>query len=103
MTVFTECVWTVGQTGAEKSPFSNKNGYVTCGRGVNGFHRFSVFVWSGENDSNKLRVEAYFFLNTGKKISVFKNMRISNIVFSSTVIAATSISLEIPSTESQNN
>ena len=44
-----------------------------------------------------------FFLNTGKKISVFKNMRICNIVFSSTVIVATSISLEIPSTESHNN
>ena len=28
VTVFTEKVWTTGQTGGKKSPFSNKNGYV---------------------------------------------------------------------------
>ena len=27
------------------------------------FHRFSVFVWTGENDSNTLRVDASFFEN----------------------------------------
>ena len=31
------------------------------------FHRFSVFVWTGENDSNTLRVDAYFFENGEKK------------------------------------
>ena len=30
----------------------------------------SVFVWTGENDSNTLRVDAYFFENGGKKIFV---------------------------------
>ena len=32
------------------------------------FHRFNVFLWTGENDSNTLRVDAYFFENEGKKI-----------------------------------
>ena len=40
------------------------------------FRRFSVFVWTGENDSNTLRVDAYFFENGGKKLSVFKNIPI---------------------------
>ena len=40
------------------------------------FRRFSVFVWTDENDSNVLRVDAYFFANGGKKLSVFKNIRI---------------------------
>ena len=31
------------------------------------FHRFSVFVWTSENDSNTLRVDAYFFENGEKK------------------------------------
>ena len=31
------------------------------------FHRFSVFMWTGESDSNTLRVDGYFFEN-GKKI-----------------------------------
>ena len=35
------------------------------------FHRFSIFVWKGENDSNTLRVDAYV-LENGEKISVFK-------------------------------
>ena len=30
------------------------------------FPLFSVFVWTGENDSNRLRVDAYFFENGGK-------------------------------------
>ena len=40
------------------------------------FRRFSVFVWTDENDSNVLRGDAYFFVNGGKKLSVFKNIRI---------------------------
>ena len=36
------------------------------------FRRFSVFVWTGENDSNTLRVDAYFFENGGKKTLRFK-------------------------------
>ena len=33
------------------------------------FHRFSVFMWTGENDSNTLRLDAYFFwTKEGKKI-----------------------------------
>ena len=32
------------------------------------FPLFSVFVWTGENDSNRLRVEAYFFENGGKNL-----------------------------------
>ena len=33
------------------------------------------FVWTGENDSNTVRVDAYFFLaNREKKFSVFKNI-----------------------------
>ena len=34
----------------------------------------SVFVWTGKNDSNTLRVEA-FFSTMDKKISSFKNIR----------------------------
>ena len=30
------------------------------------FRRFSVFVWTDENDSNVLRGDAYFFANGGK-------------------------------------
>ena len=37
------------------------------------FHRFSVFKWKGENDSNTLRSDSYF-LKTEKKISVLKNI-----------------------------
>ena len=40
------------------------------------FPLFSVFAWTAENDSNTLRVDAYFFLKTEEKISVFKNIRI---------------------------
>ena len=39
------------------------------------FLRFCVYVWTGENDSNTLRVDANFFKN-GEKKSVFKNIRI---------------------------
>ena len=39
------------------------------------FHRFNVFVWTGDYDSNMLRVVAYLFEN-GVKISVIKNIRI---------------------------
>ena len=35
------------------------------------FHRFNIFVWKGENDSNTLRDDAYV-LEDGEKISVFK-------------------------------
>ena len=38
------------------------------------FHRFGIFVWTGENDSNALCVDA--FLKTEEKISVFKNIRV---------------------------
>ena len=31
------------------------------------FHRFSVFVWTGENDSNTLSVDAYFWENGEEK------------------------------------
>ena len=31
------------------------------------FHRFSVFVWKGENNSNTLRVNAYVLEDRGKK------------------------------------
>ena len=33
-----------------------------------------VLAWTGENDSNTLHVDAYFFENGEKKISVFKNI-----------------------------
>ena len=33
------------------------------------FHRFSVFVWTGENESNTLSVDAYFGENGGGKCS----------------------------------
>ena len=32
------------------------------------FPLFSVFVWTGENDSNRLRVDAYFFENGEKNL-----------------------------------
>ena len=32
------------------------------------FHRFSVFVWTGDYDSNMLRVVAYLFENGGKNL-----------------------------------
>ena len=35
------------------------------------FHRFSVFVWTGENDSNTLRVDAYFFENGEKNLRFY--------------------------------
>ena len=35
-------------------------------------HRLSVFVWSGENDSNTLRVNTFFFQNGGKNLSFQK-------------------------------
>ena len=38
------------------------------------FHCFSVFVWTGENDSDTLRVGVYL-LKTEEKISVFKNIK----------------------------
>ena len=37
-------------------------------------HSFSVFVCTGENDSNTLRVDVYFFENG--EISLFKNTRV---------------------------
>ena len=30
-------------------------------------NRFNVFVWRGENNSNTLRKDVYFFLKTAKK------------------------------------
>ena len=39
------------------------------------FPSSSRFVWTGENDSNTLRVDQYFFWQTEKKtFSVFKNI-----------------------------
>ena len=32
------------------------------------FHRFSVFVWTGDYDSNMLRVVACLFENGGKNL-----------------------------------
>ena len=42
------------------------------------FHRSSVFVWTGENDSNTLRAAAYFSENGELvfKMSIFKKIRI---------------------------
>ena len=39
------------------------------------FHRFNVFVWTGDYDSNMLRVVAYLFENGGKNLLI-KNIRI---------------------------
>ena len=36
------------------------------------FPLFSVFVWTGENNSNTLNVDAYIFENGGKKSSFQK-------------------------------
>ena len=30
------------------------------------FHRFSIFMWTGENDSKTLREDAYIFGNWGR-------------------------------------
>ena len=38
------------------------------------FPLFTVSVWAGEKDSNKLRVDAFFFLKREGKISAFKNI-----------------------------
>ena len=50
-------------------------------------YRFSVFVWTSENNWSTLRVDAYFFENGGKKISVFENIRVhvdrASVVFNS--------------------
>ena len=40
------------------------------------FHRFSVFVWTGDYDSNMLRVVVYLFENGGKNLRIIKNIRI---------------------------
>ena len=37
---------------------------------------FSLFSVFGNDLKNTLRVDAYFFENGGKKVSVFKNIRI---------------------------
>ena len=39
------------------------------------FHRFSVFVWTGDYDWNMLRVVAYLFENGGKNL---RNQKYSN-------------------------
>ena len=38
------------------------------------FPLFTVSVWAGEKDSNKLRVDAFFLLKREGKISAFKNI-----------------------------
>ena len=40
------------------------------------FHRFSNFVWTGKNDSNMPRVDAFIFFAVGKrrKKSPFSNI-----------------------------
>lgn len=38
------------------------------------FDCFSVFVWTGQNDSKTQRVDAYFFFESGEKTSDFKNI-----------------------------
>ena len=38
------------------------------------FHRFSFFVWTGDYDSNMLRVVAYLFENGGKNLRIIKNI-----------------------------
>ena len=49
--------------------------YFTRSRGMlSYFHRFSGFMWTGENDSNTLRVDAYFL--GGRKNLSFQNIRI---------------------------
>ena len=50
------------------------------------FHHFSVFMWTGENDSNTQSVDAYFFffLENGGKKSPFSN--ISGYVWTQPVI-----------------
>ena len=40
-------------------------------RALSNFLRLCVYVWTGKNDSNTLRVDANFFINGGKA-SVFK-------------------------------
>ena len=40
------------------------------------FHCFSVYVWTGESDSNTLREDGYFFSKMMEKTLVFKNIRI---------------------------
>ena len=67
------------------------------------FPSFQRVCVDGRKRFEYAKCGSLFSINTEKKISVFKNMRISNIVFSSTVIVATSISLEILNTKSHNN
>ena len=44
---------------------------------LSSFHRFRVFMWTGENDSNTIHVDAYFFFwKSRKKIPIFENIRI---------------------------
>ena len=35
---------------------------------ISHIHRFSVFMWTGENDSHTLRVDAYFLKKRGKDL-----------------------------------
>ena len=41
-------------------------------KGCYRFHRFSILVWTGKNDSNTLRVWTQFFSKTKKKSSLLK-------------------------------
>ena len=40
------------------------------------FHRFIVFMWTGEIYTNMLRVARVLFRKRRKKFSVFKNIRL---------------------------
>ena len=48
------------------------------------FHRFSVFVWTGENDSNTLSADACFFFKKRRKKSQFS--KISGYVWTSLIV-----------------
>ena len=65
--------FTCGRTQTEVFEYDDVIHYILLPSGwiLSYFHRFSVFMWTGEKDSNTLRWDTYF-LKTEKKISVLK-------------------------------
>ena len=46
-----------------------------------GCYRTSIVLWTGENDSSALLVDAYFFANGREKISVFNGRGLKLLLF----------------------
>ena len=59
------CNWILRSFGRSHITISNTHALQ---RALSYYLRFCVYVWTGENDSNTLRVDANFFKNGGKNL-----------------------------------